>query len=219
MNEPGIVVVLNGTSSAGKSSIARALQELMPEPYLHSGTDHILPRLSPKFTVIGEEGEYFGILYDRPVERTTGERSEGEYAYGQGEVRAVQIGPGGLTVLRAMYAALAAVARAGINAIADVVLHDPRELSIAVDELRDVPVLFVGVHVPLDMAIRRERERADRGPGGARAFYDLVHRHTVYDVEIDTSEMDPEQAARRIREVLVAGGGDAMRAMAARGSL
>jgi len=32
---PGRIIYLNGTSSAGKSSIAAALQEILAEPYLH----------------------------------------------------------------------------------------------------------------------------------------------------------------------------------------
>lgn len=35
----GQIVVLNGCSSAGKSSISRALQVLLPEPYLHIQLD------------------------------------------------------------------------------------------------------------------------------------------------------------------------------------
>jgi hypothetical protein len=39
------VIVLNGTSSSGKSSIARALQALLPEPFLSFGTDTLLDAL------------------------------------------------------------------------------------------------------------------------------------------------------------------------------
>src|SRR5438094_108644 len=36
---PGTIVLLNGASCSGKTSIARALQELMEEPWLHVGLD------------------------------------------------------------------------------------------------------------------------------------------------------------------------------------
>src|SRR5688572_17398521 len=35
------IIYLNGTSSAGKSSLARALQSRLPVPYLRLGLDHI----------------------------------------------------------------------------------------------------------------------------------------------------------------------------------
>src|SRR5262249_28445573 len=38
----GQVIFLNGTSSAGKSSLAKALQQLLDEPYLHIASDHFL---------------------------------------------------------------------------------------------------------------------------------------------------------------------------------
>ena len=36
----GTIIFLNGASCSGKTTIARAIQEAMPEPYLHVGLDH-----------------------------------------------------------------------------------------------------------------------------------------------------------------------------------
>jgi chloramphenicol 3-O phosphotransferase len=36
---PGVVVVLNGCSSAGKSSLAKELQRTLPEPFIHLSLD------------------------------------------------------------------------------------------------------------------------------------------------------------------------------------
>jgi chloramphenicol 3-O phosphotransferase len=36
------VIVLNGVSSAGKTSIARCLQSLLPTPWLHLGVDDLI---------------------------------------------------------------------------------------------------------------------------------------------------------------------------------
>lgn len=38
----GTIIWLNGTSSAGKSSIATAIQALAPTPYLHTGVDYFM---------------------------------------------------------------------------------------------------------------------------------------------------------------------------------
>jgi chloramphenicol 3-O phosphotransferase len=37
----GKIILLNGASSAGKSTLARALQEQLPEPFLHWSFDHL----------------------------------------------------------------------------------------------------------------------------------------------------------------------------------
>ena len=39
--EPGKVIVINGASSAGKSTLARALQQRLAEPFLHWSFDHL----------------------------------------------------------------------------------------------------------------------------------------------------------------------------------
>lgn len=41
------VIVLNGGSSSGKSSIARCLQELLPDPWLTLGADTLVDALPP----------------------------------------------------------------------------------------------------------------------------------------------------------------------------
>lgn len=48
--KPGSIVLNNGTSSAGKSTLARALQEAMDEPYLHTGIDHFFQWSTPYTT-------------------------------------------------------------------------------------------------------------------------------------------------------------------------
>lgn len=39
---PGKIILLNGASSSGKSTLARALQAALPEPFWHFSIDHLL---------------------------------------------------------------------------------------------------------------------------------------------------------------------------------
>jgi chloramphenicol 3-O phosphotransferase len=39
--EPGKIILLNGASSAGKSTLARSLQQRLPEPFMHWSFDHL----------------------------------------------------------------------------------------------------------------------------------------------------------------------------------
>ena len=45
LNKPGRIVLLNGVGSAGKSSIAKALQAITREPFLHVQMDSFLEML------------------------------------------------------------------------------------------------------------------------------------------------------------------------------
>lgn len=106
----GNVVLLNGTSSAGKSRIATALQEQMNAPYLHTGVDHLLPRLPARLFCVTQVGDaataatsdYFLMVYQGGqggATRTGAEREGGERVYGDGTLVEVRLGPGAVALL------------------------------------------------------------------------------------------------------------------------
>lgn len=205
---PGTIVLLNGTSSSGKSSLAEALQRLMPEPWLHTGIDHFLQSVPRQLFVTSDGVEPaaapgFLLVFDRAVTRY--DAGDGREGYRGGALREVRIGPVGLGLLAGMYASMAALARAGCHVIGDVVIHDRRELALAAMALADSDALFVGLRCPLEIALQRERARGNRAPGGAVAFHHLVHAHARYDLEVDTATLSPEACAREIRAALAAG--------------
>jgi chloramphenicol 3-O phosphotransferase len=51
---PGKVIFLNGASSAGKTSLAKALQQILDEPYLHVALDTFFDMVPSRY-VVGEE--------------------------------------------------------------------------------------------------------------------------------------------------------------------
>jgi len=169
MNQ-GNVVLLNGTSSAGKTSIAEALQEIMVAPYVYAGIDHTL-RVHRKFHKVSDglnpaTFDYFLLVYGGGMVRTETVGSGGEITYAGGPITEVRIGPGGLKLLAGMYRSIAALAAAGIDVVVDDVIYDRRVLDAAVDALHDFPVLFVGLRLPLAGAAsgrRRSRSCARRG--------------------------------------------------------
>jgi chloramphenicol 3-O phosphotransferase len=59
--------------------------------------------------------------------------------------------------------------------------------------------------VPPEVAEERERDRGDRALGGARVFADAVHRHGVYDLEVDSSILSPAESAAAIEAALASG--------------
>ncbi len=86
-----------------------------------------------------------------------------------------------------MHQAIVALSIAGNNVIADHVLVEPDWLRQCIDLFSPLPAFFVGVRCPLEILEQRERERRNRTWGQARAQYDLVHAHGIYDLEVDTS--------------------------------
>ena len=173
----GNIIFLNGTSSSGKTIIAKTLQQILDETYLHCSVDSFFEMLLPE-KYISPDG--------------TVEISKEDFETLQALIP---------KVISGMHHCIPALASEGINLIVDQVLQSPAWLNDCVDLLADFPVLFVGAQCPLEGLERREQER-DREPGLARRQFDVVHAHKVYDVEVDTFTHSPMECAVQIEEAL-----------------
>ncbi|HEY3502091.1 MAG TPA: chloramphenicol phosphotransferase [Actinocatenispora sp.] len=181
---PGQIVILNGPPRSGKSSIARAIQASFAGLWMNLGVDHFKHMTPARF----QPG--IGL-------RPGGERPDLE--------------PVVVTLYRAMYESIAAHSRLGINVVVDAVHHDsyasPRDvLPSCARQLRGLPVLFVGVRCPVDVAL--ERRRATWGGTGYETtgtvqdpvalWHEAVHTPGLYDLDVDTSTLRPEDCAQLI---------------------
>ncbi len=171
-----MIIFINGTSSSGKTSIVKALQDQLPEPYLDMGLDRFIWMLPKRYL-------------DRPLwDEVLG--------------KAVQAGPAGQTLISGMHQAIAAAARAGNNIIADHVLVDQAWVDECSHLFSDMPAYLIGIRCPLEVLEERERSRKDRTLGQARAQYPIIHKYALYDLEVDTSLLSADQCAGRIIERL-----------------
>ena len=188
----GNIILLNGTSSSGKTTIAQALQEVMETPYLHTGIDQFLIERLPKRLIVYSDGI-------QPA------AAEGWLAVFRDEALSqVRIGLIGYQWIAGMYRAIAALVEEGLDVIVDDVIYDQRVLKIAVQTLPAQQVFFVGIHCPLEVAEGREQKRESRAKGGARAFFNLVHVHGIYDLVVDSATYSPMECAIQIKSGLQA---------------
>jgi chloramphenicol 3-O phosphotransferase len=181
MIAPGRIVLLNGVGSVGKSSIAKALQTMTAEPFLHVAMDAFLDMMPPS-------------LFEAPDGMVFTPRE----VDGKPSVE-ITVGPAAEHALRGMRAAMAAMAHAGNNLIIDDVLIDD-DAAEYTKSLAGLQVHWVGVFAPLDVLEERERKRGDRDIGLARWLIDRVHKGIRYDLEIDTSFADPAKCAAQIKQ-------------------
>ncbi|MBA4096591.1 MAG: chloramphenicol phosphotransferase [Rhodospirillum sp.] len=175
------VILLNGVGSAGKSSIAKALQAITAEPFLHVAMDAFLEMMPARY-------------WDHP----DGVTFETIQQDGKPSV-VIKSGPVVDRTLLGMRRAVAAMAGAGNNLIVDDVLLE-NEMAEYASLLADVTFHAVGVFAPLDVLEARERERGDRLIGLARWQYDRVHRGKRYALELDTSNATPMECATLIKQ-------------------
>jgi len=90
------------------------------------------------------------------------------------------------------------MAKSGANLILDEVVLNDELCADWQALLSGLDVFFVGVHCDLAELERRERERGDRVIGQARGQYQNVHESMSYDIEVDTTQTTPEDAASQV---------------------
>ncbi len=186
MSAPGRVVLLDGPSSSGKSSIARALQERLPTPWIHASMDAFIAMLPPRYVGEGRDARE-GFLFERMPD----------------DMIAITNGAAATRLLAGMHRSFAALAHAGSDVIVDhVCVHEEpaRDLENALEGLR---VLRVAVKCALDVLEARERARADRLVGMARWQAPRMHRFFDYDLVVDASVDSASRIAETIASAIV----------------
>ncbi len=185
---PGTIIFLNGTSSAGKTTLAHALQEQFDEPYIHVALDQFRDGLPDKFRGLNAPS---GSPGDRGLNVVP--ITDVDKPYTQ-----IRFGRDGKNLLRGMRRAMAAMVTSGNNIIIDDIILETEFLDDYLVVFEPFDVIFVGVRCPADVINQRERERPGRFPGTAVGHFDICHDHDVYDVEVDTSRMRPVECATAI---------------------
>jgi chloramphenicol 3-O phosphotransferase len=183
----GRIILINGTSSSGKTTLVRALQAILPEPWLEIGIDRFVFALPKAYLDQPLWSEVF--RYVRPEGATDGPFR-------------IETGPLGQRLVLGMHATAAAIAAQGLDVIVDHVLLEEGWLADCRARWAAFDVLVVGVRCPLEVVVERERHRQDRTIGQAEAQFHVVHRLGGYDLEVDTSQVSPEQAAAAIAAAL-----------------
>lgn len=197
MRRPDVLLV-NGPSSAGKTTLCRALQAAIEEPYLVAGFDDFIFMAPPRY--------YRGADTSRQSEHDafTALGVEMVIASPPGAPLAVtaRFGPVFRRILDAMAPAVRALVDGGNAVIFDHVLHDRAMHESCRSAFAGLDVFAVGVTCPIEILEARERERGDRVPGRARGLAGVVHGFLTYDVTVDTGAMTPTACVSAILAAL-----------------
>lgn len=181
------VILLNGVGSAGKSSIAKALQSITKQPFIHMEMDNFLEMMPRKYL------DHTDGLSFEPVE-TDGFIST-----------SVKTGPIVKCVLNGMRRSVGAMASSGNNLIVDEVIFGNKNNGSAhpMEEYQTLlkPYNFycVCVFATLEVLEQRERERGDRNIGLSRWQYEQVHEGMHYDLSVNTDASSPLECADKIK--------------------
>ncbi|MDE2887280.1 MAG: chloramphenicol phosphotransferase [Gemmatimonadota bacterium] len=198
----GQIVILNGAPRSGKSSIATAIQAASDELWMNLGTDRYI-RSTPEQYRPGVGLRPAGI--EKMEEKPYARREEIE-----------ALVP---TMYAAMYDSIAVHSRLGVNVVVDVGHHDDYDFPLGIlydcaRRMESLPVLFVGVRCPVEIVWERRRNTwlkdqriADDTPPpySVHRWDREVHRPGIYDLEVDTAKMRPEECSQAILKHLKRG--------------
>lgn len=181
----GKFIVLNGGSSAGKSSIAKEFQELAPECWMHLGIDVFWYAIPPS---------------QIDLERVRPEYYSWEVAVDDEGLESLSLTPGPLLekAMHARYVAIKAFLDEGLNVIADDLIWTREWLVDLLTIFHGYQVWLVGVHVSDEEGARREGPRDHRIAGANRGSARAAHADLEYDVELDTTGTPVTELARRL---------------------
>lgn len=187
--KPGRVIIINGGSSAGKTSMSLAFQNMMSEPYFLLGIDMYWFAMPPKEIDLetvtpqyyqwcqekGEDGlEYFRILPGKYLNES----------------------------MLARYKSMAAYLERGLNVIADEVFWTREWLIESLKALEPYTSYYVGIYCSDEELSRREIQRGDRYLGWARGSQIYAHKDAIYDLSIDNTSKSPEECAQEIKHLV-----------------
>lgn len=190
----GSVIVLNGPSAAGKSSIQKSFQDAMlPSLWIKLGVDNLFDKPMPD---IDATNFAYWQKENRVRWVTTTQDRE------QNPIITLFAGPEGERVAYGMNSAIAAYAKAGCNVIVDYIAYKKEWIDDLHQKLSGINTCWVKVNIPLDVLEKRELGRGTSPKGHARSHYGTVHWDVQYDLEVDSGTDSAVVIAQQIKKFL-----------------
>lgn len=181
-----MVIILNGASSSGKSSIAKALQAALRDHYLHIGIDTFIGMMPNKANTLDQSHV----------------PADGFYWRAENGVQKIKSGEFGKQVNAVYHSTVRHLAQCGLNVIVDDVMDGAREQVLWRESLVGIEHVFVAVECAIEMLEQRESTRCDRMLGSASEQASRVHDGVEYDFEVESTTSSSDLCAHQIKDWL-----------------
>lgn len=201
----GKIILLIGSSSSGKTTLASNLQNMAPEVFLKVGVDTAVLEYTHLRYIAGVPEKKNDSSWQNSEHETSEYHKQGSSWVAAGvntlnphpHLR-YRMGPVARLSFSATYATMAAVSRQGFNVVSDHCFHFQNSLDEARHYFKDLPVTYVRLHPSLEILNQREVERGDRMIGMAESvYYQMVNDYEA-DLELDTGILSSEDCANTI---------------------
>ena len=199
----GKVLVVTGSTGAGKTTTCTLLVDRLEGLWLHFGIDFMLGKVMPRKFIDGGRCSQQGV-HGAPDDPGN---PDGPWH--------LDMGVHGMPVIRSFHRMAAAAVRSGQNLVIDhIATVDPPILQDCVEVFAGLPVFFVALKPPPEVSRRRlderletivatlGREHAVRNSEAkkrvAASLYERIFAHDVFDLVIDTERHGPDEVTSLI---------------------
>ncbi len=183
-----MVILINGTSSVGKSAIAREIHNTAKEPYLHFCMDAFFEMLCPRFMALGADH----------LEKRDGEGRLGFYTSNTSAGYRINAGILGEKLDRALPFCIAECARQGLNLVVPTIISTKNLMEIYKEALADFDTFVVYIDCAREEIQRRETARGDRLPGTSLDLLDRFETANDCNLKLDSTNCLPKNLAKEI---------------------
>lgn len=190
------LLIINGTSSTGKTSLARALQVRWPTPLVYLGLDSwITMTLSPEYW--DPATRLSDIKHDAKVQQGThfilphSDNNPSPWPK-------VDSGPVSDQLVFQMHATAVQLWQQGFSVVLDCVLLKPSWREDLANRSRDTSRCWIQMTASDSILAQREQQRGDRMNGVFRSLAPIIHQGVHYDLSIDSSQLSVEQACQTV---------------------
>lgn len=190
----GTVIILNGPSGSGKSSIQKEFQYLMmPNLWIKTGIDTLFD--APMPTITPENMSFW--QSPNPIRWVeTSQDDQGN------NVITLFVGEQGEKVAYAMNSAIAAYANNGCSVIVDYIAYKPEWFVDLQNQLKNIKTYYVAVEIPLEVLEQREAARGTSPQGHARSHYFTVYGDTKYDLRVNSATHTAKEIAQQLKDLI-----------------
>lgn len=183
----GHIIILDGSPSVGKSTIAKQIQEIAEEPFYYFPIDEFMKKLHSRWIQFVDD---LSIVEGIGYQIGTDEAGK--------TVIKFRAGPVGEKLIKGYIQTIKGFSETGNHVIADAIITDQVWLEWMEEAFHNLPTHFVGLHAPLGVLEAREKRRFEP-EGTTRGRYTEVYAmKKPYDLTIDTSKINAESAAKTI---------------------
>ncbi|MEO0347958.1 MAG: AAA family ATPase, partial [Pseudomonadota bacterium] len=166
-----MIILLNGTSSVGKSTLAKAILAASNKPFLYHASDHILNFwLDSKFFTLYDNKSHLTLQQQQWYARHRRFDNNGK------AMVTLDNGSKAINLYRDLWQAAGVLIAKGYDMVIDEVIISKEQLNWLLEYLQSSKVMLVKVVCQEQECLKRERERGDRYVGLANGLMSQVEK-------------------------------------------